>query len=54
MEKPVVLEDLSSKLAAKSVTFIARAARQQRPFLLLHSFTHVHTPLATRSVPFLS
>jgi hypothetical protein len=48
VEKPIVLEDLSSKLAAKSVAFIEEACRQARPFLLLHSFTHVHTPLATR------
>jgi hypothetical protein len=50
VEKPVVLQELSSKLAAKSVAFLETAARNQRPFLLFHSFTHVHTPHATRLV----
>jgi hypothetical protein len=50
VEKPVILEELSSKLAAKSVEFLETAARDQRPFLLFHSFTHVHTPHATRLV----
>ncbi len=50
VEKPVILEELSSKLAAKSVAFLEVAARDQRPFLLFHSFTHVHTPHTTRFV----
>jgi hypothetical protein len=50
VEKPVILEELSSKLAAKSVAFLEVAAKDQRPFLLFHSFTHVHTPHATRLV----
>ncbi len=50
VEKPVILEELSSKLAAKSAAFLEVAALNQRPFLLFHSFTHVHTPHATRLV----
>ncbi len=46
----MILEELSYKLAAKSVAFLEVAARNQRPFLLFHSFTHVHTPHATRLV----
>jgi hypothetical protein len=32
------------------VVFLETAARDQLPFLLFHSFTHVHTPHATRLI----
>ena len=45
VEKPIQLASLSTKLVDKSVSFIKNI--ESRPFLLYHSFAHVHTPLAT-------
>ena len=47
VEKPIKLPSLSKKLVQKSVNFIKNSERDSRPFLLYHSFAHVHTPLDT-------
>ena len=47
VEKPIKLPSLSKKLVQKSVNFIKNGKRDSRPFLLYHSFAHVHTPLDT-------
>jgi len=47
VEKPISLEPLALRLAKKSTEFLERAAQQDKPFLLMHSFAHVHTPLFT-------
>ena len=50
VEKPIDLRKLSGKLVDKSVEIIGAAKTDPRPFLLYHSFTHVHTPLVTDDV----
>ena len=47
VEKPIDLATLSDKLVTKSVEFIknSQADGGAAPFLLYHSFAHVHTPL---------
>ena len=47
VEKPINLTSLSRKLVDKSVEVIRARARDERPFLLYHSFAHTHTPLFT-------
>ena len=47
VEKPTKLASLSNKLVQKSVNFIKQGEGDSRPFLLYHSFAHVHTPLDT-------
>ena len=47
VEKPIKLASLSNKLVQKSVNFIKQGEGDSRPFLLYHSFAHVHTPLDT-------
>ena len=47
VEKPIKLPTLSNKLVQKSVDFIKNSEGDSRPFLLYHSFAHVHTPLDT-------
>ena len=47
VEKPIKLASLSNKLVQKSVNFIKQSGEDPRPFLLYHSFAHVHTPLDT-------
>lgn len=47
VEKPINLQKLSANLVDKSVEIIGAVKTDPRPFLLYHSFAHVHTPLAT-------
>ena len=45
VEKPIDMTQLAKRLAKKSTEFIRKSS--DRPFLLVHSFAHVHTPLHT-------
>ena len=47
VEKPIDLVSLSNKLVDKTVEQILFSNKDERPFLLYHSFAHVHTPLVT-------
>ena len=47
VEKPIDLVNLADRLVVKSIKFIEEAAASKKPFLLFHSFAHVHTPYAT-------
>jgi len=49
VEKPIDLKGLSSKLIDKTVTLIRQRSEDvaEKPYLIYHSFAHVHTPLAT-------
>ena len=47
VEKPLDLPTLSRKLVDKTVEVIRARARDERPFLVYHSFAHTHTPLFT-------
>ncbi|KAK4299720.1 hypothetical protein Pmani_028019 [Petrolisthes manimaculis] len=45
VEKPIQLEGLTQKLVQESTQFLTSRAKDNRPFFLMHSFTHVHTPM---------
>ena len=45
VQKPIDMTQLAKRLAKKSTEFIRK--RSDQPFLLVHSFAHVHTPLHT-------
>ncbi|XP_037782088.1 arylsulfatase H-like [Penaeus monodon] len=47
VEQPLVLEGLSQRLVDYSLNFITEHAHDENPFLLYHSFAHVHTPMFT-------
>lgn len=47
VEQPHVMEGLSQKLVDYSLKYISKHAKDDKPFLLYHSFAHVHTPLFT-------
>jgi len=47
VEKPISLEPLALRMAKKATDFLERASLQDKPFLLIHSFAHVHEPLYT-------
>jgi len=47
VEKPINLETLADNLIRSSIKFIEESGKSEQPFLLYHSFAHVHTPLAT-------
>jgi arylsulfatase A-like enzyme len=43
LEQPVVLENTTQKLTQRSLTFLDQ--QEDKPFLLVHSFIHMHTAL---------
>ncbi|XP_042883218.1 arylsulfatase H-like [Penaeus japonicus] len=47
VEQPVTLPGLSQRLVDYSLDFISDHAHDENPFLLYHSFAHVHTPMFT-------
>jgi hypothetical protein len=47
VEKPIDLTRLADRLTDKSIKYIKNSVKSGNPFLLVHSFAHVHTPLYT-------
>ena len=48
IEKPIILEGMSQRLVSESVQFINRQTGN-KPFALVHSFLHPHTPMFSSS-----
>ncbi|XP_076033555.1 arylsulfatase H-like [Oratosquilla oratoria] len=47
MEQPLVLEGLTQRLVEHSLDLLDEFVEGEKPFLLYHAFTHVHTPMFT-------
>ncbi|XP_045134408.1 arylsulfatase H-like isoform X3 [Portunus trituberculatus] len=45
VEAPIELDGLSQRLVEESRRFLEAHARDEKPFFLMHSFGHVHTPM---------